>query len=54
VLADYRHGSDKPDDSALRLMLLRTPGISLAGGSYSDQATQDVETTRDSLVIGVG
>jgi alpha-mannosidase len=41
VLSDYKHGSDKPDDSTLRLTLLRTPGISPAGGSYSDQATQD-------------
>jgi alpha-mannosidase len=41
VLSDYKHGSDKPDDSTLRLTLLRTPGISPAGISYSDQATQD-------------
>ena len=41
VLSDYKHGSDKPDDSTLRLTLLRTPGISPGGMSYSDQATQD-------------
>jgi len=41
VLSDYKHGSDKPDDHTLRLTLLRTPGISPAGLSYKDQATQD-------------
>lgn len=41
VLSDYKNGSDKPDDSTLRLTLLRTPGISSSGMSYSDQATQD-------------
>lgn len=41
VLSDYKHGSDKPDDNTLRLTLLRTPGISPDGISYSDQSTQD-------------
>ena len=41
ILSDYKHGSDKPDDHTLRLTLLRSPGISPAGLSYSDQSTQD-------------
>ena len=38
VLTDCKYGSDKPDDSTLRLTLLRTPGTR---GGYSDQGTQD-------------
>ena len=40
VLSDCKYGSDKPDDSTLRLTLLRTPGIGPRAG-YVDQATQD-------------
>jgi alpha-mannosidase len=40
VLSDCKYGSDKPDDSTLRLTLLRTPGIAPRAG-YADQATQD-------------
>ncbi len=42
VLSDCKYGSDKPNDSTLRLTLLYTPGI--GGGNaheYADQATQD-------------
>jgi alpha-mannosidase len=39
VLTDCKNGSDKPDDSTLRLTLLRTPGTR---GGYTDQGTQDV------------
>jgi alpha-mannosidase len=38
VLSDCKYGSDKPDDSTLRLTLVRTPGTR---GGYSDQGTQD-------------
>jgi alpha-mannosidase len=38
VLEDCKYASDKPDDSTLRLTLLRTPGVK---GEYADQATQD-------------
>lgn len=38
VLEDCKYASDKPDDSTLRLTLLRTPGVH---ESYTDQATQD-------------
>ncbi len=41
VLSDCKYGSDKPDDSTLRLTLLYSPGISDGGKAYSDQATQD-------------
>jgi alpha-mannosidase len=41
VLSDCKNGSDKPDDSTLRLTLLRTPGISEWSRWLSDQATQD-------------
>ncbi len=42
VLSDCKIASDKPDDSTLRLTLLRTPGIGTGNGrSYADQATQD-------------
>ncbi len=41
VLSDCKTGSDKPDDSTLRLTLLRTPGISDWGWWLTDQATQD-------------
>jgi alpha-mannosidase len=41
VLSDCKNGSDKPSDNELRLTLVRSPGISEAGASYSDQATQD-------------
>jgi alpha-mannosidase len=40
ILSDCKYGSDKPDDSTLRLTLLRTPGIGPRAG-YADQATQD-------------
>lgn len=39
VLTDCKNGSDKPDDSTLRLTLLRTPGTR---GGYTDQGTQDI------------
>ncbi len=38
VIEDCKFGSDKPDDSTLRLTLLRTPEAK----SYLDQATQDL------------
>jgi alpha-mannosidase len=42
VLSDCKNGSDKPDDSTLRLTLIRTPGIGTGNGrDYSDQTTQD-------------
>jgi alpha-mannosidase len=41
VLSDCKYGSDKPDDSTLRLTLLRTPGITRRSRQFSDQATQD-------------
>lgn len=41
VLTDCKNASDKPDDSTLRLTLLRTPGIADRAG-YADQATQDL------------
>jgi alpha-mannosidase len=41
VLSDCKYGSDKPDDSTLRLTLLYTPGTSERGMKYRDQATQD-------------
>ena len=42
VLSDCKTGSDKPDDSTLRLTLLYTPGIGGGNGhDYSDQTTQD-------------
>ena len=41
ILSDCKNGSDKPDDSTLRLTLVRTPGISERGRGYSDQSTQD-------------
>lgn len=39
VLSDCKTGSDKPDDSTLRLTLIRTPGVR---GGYQDQASQDL------------
>jgi len=39
VLTDVKNASDKPNDHALRLTLLYTPG--LHNRNYSDQATQD-------------
>ncbi len=39
VLSDSKTGSDKPDDSTLRLTLVRTPGTR---GGYEDQGTQDL------------
>ncbi len=39
VLDDTKQGSDKPDDSTLRLTLLYTPGIA---GGYQHQGTQDL------------
>jgi alpha-mannosidase len=42
VLSDCKYGSDKPDDSTLRLTLLYTPGLGKGNGrDYSDQTTQD-------------
>ncbi len=41
VLTDDKNGSDKPNDNTIRLTLLRTPGLSPQGYSYSDQASQD-------------
>ncbi|MBC8103795.1 MAG: alpha-mannosidase, partial [Cytophagales bacterium] len=38
VLEDSKYGSDKPDDSTLRLTLLYTPGVR---GSYQHQSSQD-------------
>ena len=38
VLDTGKYGSDKPDDSTVRLTLLYTPGVR---GGYQDQATQD-------------
>ncbi len=40
ILSDSKYASDKPDDSTLRLTLLRTPGIGPRAG-YVDQASQD-------------
>jgi alpha-mannosidase len=42
VLSDCKYGSDKPDDSTLRLTLIYTPGVGAGNGwEYHDQATQD-------------
>ena len=42
VLSDCKIGSDKPDDTTLRLTLLYTPGIGEGNGRfYSDQSSQD-------------
>ncbi len=42
VLSDCKTGSDKPDNSTLRLTLLRTPGVGEWGIQWlNDQATQD-------------
>ena len=42
VLSDCKIGSDKPDDSTLRLTLIYTPGIGGGNGhDYADQTTQD-------------
>jgi alpha-mannosidase len=42
VLSDCKTGSDKPDDSTLRLTLIYTPGLGGGNGhDYSDQTTQD-------------
>jgi alpha-mannosidase len=42
VLSDTKTGSDKPDDSTLRLTLLYTPGLGTGNGrNYADQTTQD-------------
>lgn len=42
VLSDCKYGSDKPDDSTLRLTLLYTPGLGTGNGwEYHDQTTQD-------------
>ncbi len=42
VLSDCKNGSDKPDDSTLRLTLLFTPGLGGGNGrDYSDQTSQD-------------
>jgi alpha-mannosidase len=41
ILSGAKTGSDKPSNNMLRLTLLYTPGISPAGESYRDQATQD-------------
>lgn len=39
VLTDCKNGSDKPNDSTIRLTLIRTPGTR---GGYPDQGTQDI------------
>ena len=39
ILTDCKNGSDKPNDSTIRLTLIRTPGVS---GGYPDQGTQDI------------
>ncbi len=39
IACDSKYGSDKPDDSTLRLTLLHTPGTH---GGYEDQGTQDI------------
>jgi len=39
LLTDCKNASDKPDDSTLRLTLVRTPGTQ---GGYPDQGTQDL------------
>jgi alpha-mannosidase len=42
LLTGAKYGSDKPDDSTLRLTLLYTPGLGSGNGqSYSDQTSQD-------------
>jgi alpha-mannosidase len=42
VLSDCKTGSDKPDDSTLRLTLLYTPGLGGGNGhDYPDQTSQD-------------
>jgi alpha-mannosidase len=42
VLSDCKTGSDKPDDSTLRLTLIYTPGLGAGNGhDYADQTTQD-------------
>ncbi len=42
ILSDCKYGSDKPDDSTLRLTLLYTPGLGTGNGqNYSDQTSQD-------------
>ena len=42
VLSDCKYGSDKPDDSTLRLTLLFTPGLGTGNGwEFHDQTTQD-------------
>jgi alpha-mannosidase len=44
VMSDSKFGSDKPDDSTVRLTLLHTPGTR---GGYPDQATQDLGRHRN-------
>ncbi len=42
ILSGAKTGSDKPDDSTLRLTLLYTPGLGTGNGQdYADQTTQD-------------
>jgi alpha-mannosidase len=42
ILTDVKNGSDKRDDSTIRLTLLRTPGgASEMKGAYTDQLNQD-------------
>jgi alpha-mannosidase len=42
MLSDCKYGSDKPDDSTLRLTLLFTPGLGTGNGwEFHDQTTQD-------------
>lgn len=42
ILSGAKTGSDKPDDSTLRLTLLYTPGLGTGNGrDYADQTTQD-------------
>ena len=42
ILSGAKTGSDRPSNNTLRLTLLYTPGISPAGQSYRDQASQDL------------
>ncbi len=48
ILTDCKNGSDKPNDHAIRLTLLRTPGTR---GGYADQGTQDLG--RHQFVYGI-
>jgi alpha-mannosidase len=49
VLTDCKNASDKPNESTLRLTLIRTPGTTTGG--YADQGTQDIG--RHEIVFGL-